>query len=1053
MLEFAVRHPAGGMPAPALSAEQIISTVAVRLQGVEEPRALLRAAMNALADIGLDSLLFLRQSKRGGLVLEDIVPSQLLTPFTISSAFTLQPPSIPLHHRLVRAFRRNQVEIAGGGEVNLLVQTLGGRPPDTQSDERGAAFIPLRADVHQGVLALIGSGIGPMCRPAMEALSALLNGLLAGAERLEQGRRRRPQSEWLYQALAALQQAPLERRALAKTALRILKEHPSGALAVLALREGDALEVYDSITQALIRLPPNQAGILGRVLSSGHALITQDAAPRSILGKLAESCPPAVCAVAVPLLAGVEQNEIIGALCLAGQTAGQLGEEDIPGLEALANCLVVALGGAELLKSTQQALREQVLTWNTLVEVGRRVVRSLDSEKVAKELLEALVKLVGAEAGFRILVNDAHTHLAVVDVVGLPPEEYLGSGKPLQGTLMEWVLQHQQTLWIPDTSTAGWYTPIFSRYTCPVPRNFLMVPVRAGGKIVGALALINKRPGTFTAQDVQVAEIMASWLSHVQENTRLYAQSRRQFERLEAALVHAGQALASGYDLRATLETIVRTAVELVEGDAGGIDLADPDNQVMRLAASHGFIHECLLPTLPIENSLVGTVFRTGQPLTVDDMLADERVASRALIQKLGVHSGAFVPLEDDAGRLGTLSVMRRRVEPFTAEELQVLRSFAQRATTAIRTARWREELLRQAGTIEAIMQATDDIVIVLDQDGVLEYANPRARSFWPVEMVDQSLTSPEIQESLRRLAQRCQRALAGEIDMPFIFPWVTPDGRRFDFSVAVTSMGDRRYLITACDVTEFSALERFYQALVRRMHHALRSPLSTVLATLQLLVDTPLLSPEKRRQCLERALEQLQAMKAQLEQLEVYSFYLQPVAAGRPGRCDARLALEAVLHDMQALYPDCDLRMHAGEESLPAAVPLDLLVQLLHRIFTLILQMAPRARMTMHLASVSIGVCLTMHIPHLRDFSVPLVAGHVPIEEIGWETLSEEHAASLARWAEWVLIQHLVEGLGGRLELSPGDPDFTLELVLPAWQDAAGPVQPSSIPVDGAGT
>jgi len=1052
MLEFAVRHPAGGMPAPALSAEQIISTVAVRLRGVEEPHALLRAAMNALAEIGLDSLLFLRHSKRDSLVLEDIVPSPL-APFALSPASALKPPSIPLHHRLVRAFRRNQVEIAGDGEVSLLMQTLGGRLPDEQSDKRGAAFIPLHADIYQGVLVLIGSGIGPACRPAMEALSALLNGLLAGAERLEQGRQRRPQSEWLYQALAALQQAPLERRALAETALRILKEHPSGALAVLALREGDALEVYDSITQALVRLPPNQAGILGRVLSSGHALITKDAAPRSILGKLAESCPPAACAVAVPLLAGVEQSEVIGALCLAGETAGQLDEEDIPGLEVLANCLVVALGGAELLKSTQQALREQVLTWNTLVEVGRRIVRSLDSEKVARELLEVLVKLVGAEAGFRILVNDAHTHLAVVDVIGLPPEDYLSTGKPLQGTLMEWVLQHQQTLWIPDTSTAGWYTPLFSQYTRPVPRNLLMVPVLAGGKIVGALALTNKRPGTFTAQDVQVAEIMASWLSHVQENTRLYTQSRRQFERLEAALVHAGQALASGYNLRATLETIVRTAVELVGGDAGGIDLADPDNRVMRLAASHGFVHEYLLPTLPIENSLVGAVFRTGRPLTVDDMLADERVASRVLIQKLGVRSGAFVPLEDDAGRLGTLSVMRRRVEPFTAEELQVLRSFAQRAATAIRTARWREELLRQAETIEAIMQATDDLVIVLDQEGVLEYANPRARSFWSAEMADQSQASPEIRESLRRLAQRCQRALAGEMDMPFIFPWVMPDGRRFDFSVAVTSMGDRRYLITACDVTEISALERFYQALVRRMHHALRSPLSTVLATLQLLADTPQLSPEKRRQCLERALEQLQAMKAQLEQLEVYSFYLQPVAAGRPGRCDVRLALEAVLHDMQALCPDCDLQMQAGEGPLPAAVPLDLLVQLLHRMFTLVLQMAPRTRVTMHLTSAPTGICLTMHIPHLHDFSVPLIAGHVPIEEIGWEALSEEHAASLARWAEWVLIQHLVEGLGGRLELSPGDPDFTLELVLPAWQDAAGPVQPSSIPVDGAGT
>ncbi|MGC8826570.1 MAG: hypothetical protein ACP5TV_06145, partial [Anaerolineae bacterium] len=98
-------------------------------------------------------------------------------------------------------------------------------------------------------------------------------------------------------------------------------------------------------------------------------------------------------------------------------------------------------------------------------------------------------------------------------------------------------------------------------------------------------------------------------------------------------------------------------------------------------------------------------------------------------------------------------------------------------------------------------------------------------------------------------------------------------------------------------------------------------------------------------------------------------------------------------------------------------------------------------------------GVCLTMHFPNLRDSSAPLFAGFVPFEEIGWEALSEEHAASLARWAEWVLLQHLVEGLGGRLVLSPGDPDFTLELVLPAWHDAAGPVQHSSIPADGAGT
>ncbi len=1052
MMELTDTYPAGSAPGGPLSAERLISAVAGRLRGIEEPRALLRAAMDALADMGLDALLFLRHPRQGGLVLEDAAPAQLLTSIPLSAVITLEQPRISFYQRLTRTFRRGQVEIAAGGEVAQWVQMRLGRMPHSHFEDCGAAYIPLRADIHQGVLVLIGAEIGPACRPAVEALSALLNGLLAGADRLEQGRRRRPHSAWLYRALSALQQVPLERRALAETALRVLKEHPSGPLALLGLREGEGMAVYDSITQALVQLPRGQAGILGRVLARGHSLITAQAEPRSILGKLADSCPPVTCAVAVPLLAGVEQNEVIGALCLASERAGQLGEEDIPELEALANCLVVALSGAQLLQSTQQALREQVLTWNTLVEVGRRVARSLEPEKVASELLEALVKLVGAEAGFRIRVNEAHTHLDIVEVIGLPSEVYVSAGIPLEGTLMEWVLQHQQTLWIPDTRTPGWYTPIFSRYTRPVPRNVLMVPVRAGGRIVGALTLTNKRPGTFTAQDVQIAEIVASWLSHVEENARLYAQSRRQFERLEAAMVHAGQALTSRYNLRATLEAIVRTAVELVDGDAGGIDLADPDGKAMRLAASHGFIHERLLPALPMENSLVGTVFRSGQPLTVEDMLTDERVASRALIQQLGVRSGAFVPLEDNAGRLGTLSVMRRRKEPFTEGEIEVLCSFAQRAATAIRTARWREELLRQAETLEVIMRATEDLVLVLDGEGELEYANPRARSFRPLGVQDKAPVPTEVQEALRRLAHRCQRALAGEIDMPFVFPWVRPDGQRFDLSVSVIPLEDNRYFITACDITEISRLERFYQTLVRRMHHSLRSPLSTVLATLQLLENTHGLSAEKRRQCLERALEQLQMMKAQLAQLEIYNFYLQPVAAGRAGQCDARLALEAILHDMEALYPQSTFRVQWNEGPALVAVPMDILVQLLHRIFTLVLHMAPHTEITVHLTPAASGPCMKVHVPNAQDYVVPLLAGTVPAEEIGWEGLSEEHAASLAQWSEWVLIQHLVEGLGGRLRLFPGAPGLGLELELPAWHDDASPAQPSHISSGGAG-
>ncbi|MGQ9515730.1 MAG: hypothetical protein ACUVT1_00555, partial [Anaerolineae bacterium] len=210
---------AGSTVGQALSAERLISGIAGRLRGLDEPRSLLKATLNALADLGLDALLFLRHAERGFMVLEDIAPARLLTPIPLPQKEPLWHPPMPMQHRLMRAFRRNEVEIAGGEETAHLMELLFGKMPLEQASDYGAACSPLRAGgPYQGVLVLLSPEIRPSCRTAMEALAALLQSVLAGAGRLAESRRRPPQSDWLYRALSILQQTPLERRALADAA-------------------------------------------------------------------------------------------------------------------------------------------------------------------------------------------------------------------------------------------------------------------------------------------------------------------------------------------------------------------------------------------------------------------------------------------------------------------------------------------------------------------------------------------------------------------------------------------------------------------------------------------------------------------------------------------------------------------------------------------------------------------------------------------------------------------------------------------------------------------
>src|SRR5512137_1275391 len=100
---------------------------------------------------------------------------------------------------------------------------------------------------------------------------------------------------------------------------------------------------------------------------------------------------------------------------------------------------------------------------------------------------------------------------------------------------------------------------------------------------------------------------------------------RRQADRLQRIL-EISQILTSTYDLEELLQMILAAATELTKTEAASILLLNEGGSELRFAATTGNDREKLMALrVPVENSLAGTILRSGEPMVFDNVQQDPR--------------------------------------------------------------------------------------------------------------------------------------------------------------------------------------------------------------------------------------------------------------------------------------------------------------------------------------------------------------------------------------------------------------------------------------------
>ncbi len=329
-----------------------------------------------------------------------------------------------------------------------------------------------------------------------------------------------------------------------------------------------------------------------------------------------------------------------------------------------------------------------------LLAANQSIVGELSLPLVLRRIVEAAAKVAGAHyAALGVLGPDGmleqfvHTGMddAAVERIGHLPE-----GRGVLGA----VIADRGAIrldTIADDPRSSGFPPGH-----PPMTSFLGVPVRVRDVVYGNLYLSDRSDGhTFSDEDVDLVAALAATAGVAIENARLYEESGRRQEWLQASSTITRELLAGTGDRLEVLEHIADSVRHLARADVVTLVLPCDDPDSLEVAVATGLGAESLAGSrFAADNSLALQVMQDGRGVLIGALEDYPRTRHLDCV----VPSGPVMalPLTGDWSSRGAVVIGRTSVRSaFNQSDLEMAGGFAEQAALALELAEARADQQR----------------------------------------------------------------------------------------------------------------------------------------------------------------------------------------------------------------------------------------------------------------------------------------------------------------------------------------------------------------------
>jgi len=374
--------------------------------------------------------------------------------------------------------------------------------------------------------------------------------------------------------------------------------------------------------------------------------------------------------------------------------------------------------------------------YQTLLEVSKSIASHRDLKALLQDLARRLPSVVPFEYIGLILHNPERNvmrayYLGTGDGESLPPGIELPVGESAGG----WVFKTQKPLVVPRLEAEARFPKVTEILKKIGAQSYGMFPLTTAVRRLGAMFVARKSPSEFNAAEMDFLQQVVNQVAVTVDNVLNYesgqvAQQQLALERDRLRLLlEVSESIASHRDLDALFRDLAQRLPQIVPFDYINVVLHEPARDVMRL---------CFLVTtepstfslgleLPIDESPGGWVWKTQQPLTVNDIAEEHRFPKlTAMLRENGVQSFCVVPLTTAQHRLGAMGFGTLQRRAYQEAELNFMQQVAKQVAVAVDNAlnyktvlASQQQLARERDRQQLLLEINNAVVSNLELDDV----------------------------------------------------------------------------------------------------------------------------------------------------------------------------------------------------------------------------------------------------------------------------------------------------------------------------------------------